>query len=82
MRALNPAGAKCEPHTPSPAGYLDRQAWAEKMSKTHKQRQCSGCGLWAIWEPLPPMEPLPRMVRPAPLIPPPVIDPDPARRWR
>ena len=41
----------CEHHTPDPPGYQDRQAWAEEMSKTHTQRRCNGCGLWAIWAP-------------------------------
>ena len=43
--------AECEPHTDSPDGYLQWDEWAEKMSRTHVQRQCRGCGLWAIWEP-------------------------------
>ena len=42
--------ADCEPHTSCPDGYVARFEWAEKMSKTHRQRQCKGCGLWAIWE--------------------------------
>lgn len=42
--------AACEPHTRQPANYLGWHAWAERMAKTHDQRQCSGCGLWAIWE--------------------------------
>lgn len=41
---------ECEPHTPTPAG-LQWWAWSEEMAKTHDQRQCKGCGLWAIWEP-------------------------------
>lgn len=40
-----------EDHTPSPEGYLNWQAWAAKMAKTHKQRKCEGCGRYAIWEP-------------------------------
>lgn len=40
-----------EDHTPCPDGYLGWHEWAEKMGKTHKQRKCSGCGLYAIWEP-------------------------------
>ncbi len=43
---------ECEPHTPSPDGYLQYDAWCEEMSRTHVQRQCKGCGLWAIWEPV------------------------------
>lgn len=45
------APGDCEPHTESPEGYLQWHAWAERMAKTHTQRQCRGCGLWAIWEP-------------------------------
>ena len=41
---------KCEPHTPCPDGYLQWHAWAERMARPHIQRQCKGCGLWAIWE--------------------------------
>lgn len=40
-----------EDHTPRPEGYIQWQAWAEAMSKTHKQRRCSGCGRYAIWDP-------------------------------
>lgn len=39
-------------HTPSPSGYLDWHAWAERMIQTHKQAQCDTCGLWAIWLPI------------------------------
>jgi hypothetical protein len=42
---------ECEPHTPSPDGYLAWDAWAEEKSQAHDQRQCRGCGLWAVWEP-------------------------------
>jgi hypothetical protein len=42
---------ECEPHTPHPAGYVAHLDWQERMAKTHRQRQCRGCGLWAIWEP-------------------------------
>jgi hypothetical protein len=41
-------------HTPCPvheSEYLGWHAWARKMSKTHKQIRCSGCKLYAIWEP-------------------------------
>jgi len=40
---------KCQ-HTPCPTGYGARAEWAEKMMKTHRQRRCPFCGLWAIWE--------------------------------
>ena len=36
-------------HAKAPEGYLQWHAWAEKKSKTHKQKKCPGCGLWAIW---------------------------------
>jgi len=38
-------------HTPAPEGYLQWHVWAKRMMKTHKQRKCSGCGLYTIWEP-------------------------------
>lgn len=38
-------------HTPAPTGYIQWHAWAAKMSKTHKQERCKGCGLLAIWVP-------------------------------
>lgn len=44
---------ECEPHTPSPDGYLQWHAWAQRMAETHINRQCKGCGLWAVWEPKP-----------------------------
>ena len=39
----------CEPHTPGPGGYTAWFEWCEQMAKTHVQRQCRGCGLWAVW---------------------------------
>jgi hypothetical protein len=38
-------------HTPSPQGFLDWHAWAAEKNKTHRQRRCPVCGLWAIWVP-------------------------------
>lgn len=39
-------------HTASgPAGYLQWHEWAKRMSRTHRQRKCPGCGLYKIWEP-------------------------------
>ena len=38
-------------HTPQPDGYLEWHDWAERMTKTHRQIQCDGCKLWAIWVP-------------------------------
>lgn len=40
-----------ENHTPCPTGYLAWSAWAERMSKTHKQVRCKKCGMFAVWEP-------------------------------
>jgi hypothetical protein len=36
-------------HTPSPPGYLQWHEWALQKSRRHKQIQCPGCGLYAIW---------------------------------
>jgi hypothetical protein len=38
-------------HTKAPEGYLAWHDWAERKSKTHRQRRCKGCGRLAIWEP-------------------------------
>lgn len=40
-----------EDHTPQPEGYIQWHAWAAFMSKTHKQRRCTGCDRYEIWEP-------------------------------
>ncbi len=37
-------------HQEGPPGYLARKEWARKLSLTHTQQQCPGCGLWVIWE--------------------------------
>jgi hypothetical protein len=36
-------------HTPEPEGYIQWHAWAREMGRTHDQRRCDGCGLYAIW---------------------------------
>lgn len=38
-------------HTLQPSGYLEWHEWAAKMSKTHHQMRCPGCGLLNIWRP-------------------------------
>jgi hypothetical protein len=38
-------------HTPAPMGYVARQEWSKRMSKTHRQITCEQCGLWVIWLP-------------------------------
>lgn len=30
-------------------GYVAWHQWAKKMSKTHVQEKCPGCGLYKIW---------------------------------
>lgn len=39
-----------ETHTACPSGYVAWHEWAERMSKTHRQKRCPVCGLLAIWE--------------------------------
>lgn len=39
-------------HTLCPTGYTAWHEWAEKMSETHRNIRCKGCGYWAIWIPL------------------------------
>jgi hypothetical protein len=48
-RAEQAACPNKEGHTICPKGYIAWHAWAEKMSKTHQQIQCPGCGYWMIW---------------------------------
>lgn len=38
-------------HTPRPEGYMAWMSWADRMSKTHKQIKCAGCGRYTIWVP-------------------------------
>jgi len=38
-------------HTPCPSGYIQWHEWAAKISKTHRNLKCAGCGLYKIWEP-------------------------------
>ena len=38
-------------HTPAPDAYAGWNAWAYRMSKTHRQEKCPACGLYAIWTP-------------------------------
>lgn len=39
-------------HAPDqPTGYRAWHAWAEEMSKIHRQKRCPGCGLYKIWTP-------------------------------
>lgn len=38
-------------HTRRPELYLHWYSWAERMSKTHAQVTCEGCGRWMIWLP-------------------------------
>ena len=37
-------------HTPCPDGLIAWQSWAQTMTANgHKQRRCSGCGLYRVW---------------------------------
>lgn len=41
-----------ERHRPDePGGFVAWTEWAEQMDKTHTQRRCPGCGLFAVWVP-------------------------------
>ncbi len=51
-----PGTPDCEPHTPSPRGYLAHSEWMEDMARTHKVRRCQGCMRFLIWEPRKPRE--------------------------
>jgi len=41
----------CSQHDDCPTGYIEWHMWALEKSKTHKQLQCPGCGLYTIWVP-------------------------------
>ncbi len=38
-------------HTPCPSGYSQWHAWAARQGRTHAQKRCPTCGLYAIWVP-------------------------------
>jgi hypothetical protein len=40
----------CLDHDDGPSNYVDWFGWAERRSKTHRQKRCGQCQLWAIWE--------------------------------
>jgi hypothetical protein len=40
-----------ERHTPCPRSYLAWHEWAQKQARSHRQRKCPTCGLWAVWVP-------------------------------
>lgn len=47
-------GASCpnaDQHTPAPSSYTGWHHWATRMSRTHNQVRCPGCGLYEIWIP-------------------------------
>lgn len=48
--AMSREPARCN-HTAQPLGYMEWHRWASKKAKTHRQRKCPHCGLWAIWVP-------------------------------
>lgn len=43
---------RVEDHTACPDGYIQWHYWAGEMGKTHTQRKCPSCGIYAIWEPV------------------------------
>lgn len=47
----NPSCPDAAGHAPEPPGYLCWHEWAKTMARTHVQRQCPGCGLYAVWIP-------------------------------
>lgn len=51
LKDPNPDCPNAAKHTPSPVLQLHKYEWAERMMRTHDQRQCQGCGLYVIWTP-------------------------------
>jgi hypothetical protein len=56
-RKPEPPCPEADRHTPAPASYTGWHHWAARMSRTHMQTRCPGCGLYEIW--------IPKVARPA-----------------
>lgn len=52
MKRIRKETSQCQ-HTPCPKGDVAWHNWAKEMSKTHVQKKCPLCHLWAIWVPKP-----------------------------
>ncbi len=50
-KAQREALIKCTPWDVCVGAGIAIAFWAKDMAKTHRQRRCSGCGLYVIWEP-------------------------------
>ena len=50
-RAICPDADRHTPCALDPSDYRGWHAWAEHMSKTHRQVRCPGCGLFTVWIP-------------------------------
>lgn len=51
LRRITAACPLVADHTPGPPDYPGFHAWAERMTRTHRQATCDGCGGWLIWIP-------------------------------
>ena len=40
-----------ESYPDEPKAYIAWHEWADEKAKTHEQKHCPYCKLWAIWEP-------------------------------
>lgn len=49
MAECRHCGAKGRFYRSEPQDYVSWHEWAEKMSKTHHQEECPGCGRLTIW---------------------------------
>lgn len=48
----DPICPNADQHTPDqPTSYTGWHHWATRMSRTHNQVRCPGCGLYEIWIP-------------------------------
>jgi hypothetical protein len=52
-----PPCPQADQHTPAPASYTGYHHWSARMSRTHMQTRCPGCGLYEVW--------IPKVARPA-----------------
>ena len=40
---------QCRSRKDEPKDYVSWYRWVERMSRTHRQKQCTQCGTWHVW---------------------------------
>lgn len=49
MRTCRHCGREGDGYMDEPTDYLGWHAWADRMSRTHTQHECPGCGRFTVW---------------------------------